>query len=127
MKGGRVKGQCRVLIVLASLPLAPIFGRAQQMQQPMTKSPQMSGQPASQATPAMPSRGMPPGSAAGPSGGCDPQCVGMMQKERAVLPWIFAAGAAFAVLSIAALALLVVLEILWIRLWARRLKLIESK
>lgn len=37
------------------------------------------------------------------------------------------AGATFTVLSIAALALLVVLEVLWIRLWARRLKTIESK
>ena len=117
-----MKVRFRVLTLLVSLASLPVSSRADQMQQP-----QMGGQPAMQGTPAMPSGAMEQGGAARPSGGCDPLCVGMMEKERALFPWVITAGAAFTVLSIAALALLVILEILWIRLWARRLKAIESK
>lgn len=103
-----------VLVLLVSL--APVTGGADQMQQP-----------AMQLTPAMPSTGMQQDAMARPTGGCDPMCVGMMEKEKALFPWVITAGATFTALSIAALALLVVLEVLWIRLWARRLKTIESK
>lgn len=54
-------------------------------------------------------------------GGC-PECEQMMKAEMAMYPWKVAAVSAFTVLSIAALALLVVLEALWIRWWLLRLK-----
>lgn len=63
----------QVLLLLASL--APVSGLADQMQQPAVQS-----------TPAMTSTGMQQDAMARPTGGCDPMCVGMMEKEKALFP-----------------------------------------
>lgn len=58
---------------------------------------------------------------------CDPSCASMMEKEMRAYPWKMAYAAAFGVLSLTALALLVILEVLWIRLWSRRLALLATE
>lgn len=54
--------------------------------------------------------------------GCSPMCQMMMGKGMRAMPWIMTGSAIFGALLAIALILLIVLEILWIRLWARRLK-----
>lgn len=57
-----------------------------------------------------------------PMGGQCPMCEAMMQRELKVFPWLVGGGTVLGILIAIALALLVVLEIQWIRLWTLRLK-----
>ncbi len=57
-----------------------------------------------------------------PGSGCDPMCRGMMQMEMDRARWMVPFGIVIGSLATAALALLVVLEVLWIPYWIRRLK-----
>lgn len=49
-------------------------------------------------------------------------CEQMMKKSMAVMPYVFAVGIGLASLLMLALLLLVILEVQWIIIWARRLK-----
>ncbi|MVF23115.1 hypothetical protein EVC37_16055 [Methylocaldum sp. BRCS4] len=69
----------------------------------------------------------PSGMPAMPMGGQCPMCEAMMQKELMVFPWLVGGGAVLGILITIALALLVVLEIQWIRLWTLRLKAEKTK
>ncbi|HEV8375278.1 MAG TPA: hypothetical protein VGR38_03475 [Candidatus Polarisedimenticolia bacterium] len=55
-------------------------------------------------------------------GGCSPMCQMMMEKEMRWMPLKVAGLAIFGILLTVALLLLIVLEILWIRLWMSRVK-----
>jgi hypothetical protein len=54
-------------------------------------------------------------------------CEAMMQREQMVFPWLVGGGTVLGLLIAIALALLVVLEIQWIRLWSLRLKAEKTK
>ena len=49
-------------------------------------------------------------------------CMRMMNSEKAAMPYIIAVSVLFGLLLFVALALLIVLEILWIKYWSRILK-----
>src|SRR6266516_4819809 len=49
-------------------------------------------------------------------------CQQMMQKEKAAMPFIIGSSVIFGVLLLIALVLLIVLEIQWIKYWARILQ-----
>lgn len=49
-------------------------------------------------------------------------CVAMMQQEKAAMPYLIGAGVLFGVLLTVALVLLIVLEIQWIKHWAKVLR-----
>ena len=49
-------------------------------------------------------------------------CQQMMQKEKAAMPFIIGSSVLFGVLLLIALVLLIVLEIQWIKYWARLLQ-----
>ena len=48
-------------------------------------------------------------------------CNSMCMRHEAMRPWLMAGGIAFSALGLAALLLLVVLEVIWVRLWLGRL------
>ena len=49
-------------------------------------------------------------------------CQKMMRNEEAAMPYIIGASVLFGVLLFIALVLLIVLQILWIKYWGRKLK-----
>jgi hypothetical protein len=122
----------RLLSVFLSIVLLGSSAAAQPPQPPQPVAPDrpMTGDtPPSPVTP--PDQGGmsqgPSGMQAMPMGGQCPMCEAMMQKELMVFPWLVGGGAVLGILIAIALALLVVLEIQWIRLWTLRLKAEKTK
>jgi hypothetical protein len=121
----------RLLGVFLSIVLGSYAGaQTQPPPQPMASESQTTGgTPSSPATP--PDQGGmsqgPSGMQPMPMGGQCPMCEAMMQKELMVFPWLVGGGAVLSILVTIALALLVVLEIQWIRLWTLRLKAEKTK
>lgn len=52
-------------------------------------------------------------------------CEQMMKQSMAVMPYAFAVGIGLASLLMLALLLLVILEVQWVIVWARRLKALK--
>jgi hypothetical protein len=105
---------------------------------PASPSPQgMQGMEAMHGMQASPGMGGMPGMMGGMAGGqgaagmmsmqqmianCNSMCMRSMARHEAMGPWMMVGGIAFSTLATAALLLLVVLEVIWVRLWLGRLR-----
>lgn len=120
----------RLLSVFLWIMLGSYAGAQPPQPPPMAPDRQtLQGTPSSPVTPSE-QGGMgqgPSGMPSMPMGGQCPMCEAMMQREQMVFPWLVGGGTVLGLLIAIALALLVVLEIQWIRLWSLRLKAEKTK
>jgi len=123
-----MKQRIWVGILAVALALSPALAQ-QAAPTPAAGQPPVAGSPGQGGAQPGEMQGMQGGMRGAPMGAqmCDPRCAGMMERAMKAYPWMLAYGVVFGVLSLVALALLVVLEILWIRLWSLRVARLKAE